>query len=103
MLAIRGAKPLNFEPSLTIALDESCRRQCRIMVETRTNAYQVRRNDFQEESISVYFTLRQYGSLPHDSSLGETFRELRRDCETILEQHVIDEILRPLAHAISTK
>ena len=103
LLSIEGGKPLNFEPSLTIALDEGCRRQCRIMIETRTNAYQVRRSEFPEESISVYFTVRQYGSMPHDSSLPETFRELRRDCETLLHERVIDDVLKPLAHAISMK
>ena len=103
LLSIGGGKPLNFEPSLTMALDDSCRRQCRIMIETRTNAYQVRRNDFNEEAISVYFTVRQYGSMPHDSSLPETFKELRRECETLLHERVIDDVLKPLAHAISMK
>ena len=33
LLEIPGAKPLNFEPSLTISLDEGCRRQARLMIE----------------------------------------------------------------------
>ncbi len=103
LLSIPGGRPLNYEPSLTMALDSSCRRQCRLMIETRTNAYQVRRNDFNEEAISVYFMVRQYGSLPHDSSLVQTLAELREVCEDLLEEHVIDEVLRPLAQAISTK
>ena len=40
---IPGSKVLNFEPNVTIALEDSCRRQARLMIETRTNAYQVRR------------------------------------------------------------
>lgn len=103
LLSLSGSKPLNYEPSLTIALEDNCRRQCRIMIETRTNAYQVRRNDFQEEAISVYFTVRQYGSMPHDSSLPETLKQLRKVCENLLQEHVIDEVLKPLAQAISTK
>jgi hypothetical protein len=102
-LSLRGGRPLNYEPSLTMALDESCRRQCRIMIETRTNAYQVRKNDFHEEAITVYFTVRQYGSQPHDSKLPDTVRELRTVCEELLHEHVIDEVLKPLAQAISTK
>lgn len=103
LLGIPGARALNFEPSLTISLEESCRRQCRLMIETRTNAYQVRRNDFPEDSISVYFTMRQYGSIAHNDSFEEKLRELRRDCETLLQEHVIEEVLKPLATAISTK
>ncbi|MEZ6066557.1 MAG: hypothetical protein R3B90_12810 [Planctomycetaceae bacterium] len=103
LLSIPGSKPLNFEPSITLALDDGCRRQCRVLIETRTNAYQVRRNDFQEESISVYFTVRQYGSLPHDSSLPDTIRDMRGVCEEMLHEHVIDNILKPLAQTIATK
>lgn len=103
LLTVEGGKPLNFEPNLTISLSDDCRRQCRLMIETRTNAYQVRRHDFPEEPISVYFTLRQYGSLPHDGSYEQTLNELREDCERLLEQHVVDQILRPLAQAISRK
>lgn len=103
LLDIPGAKPLNFEPSLTISLDESCRRQCRLVIETRTNAYQVRRNDFPEDAISVYFTVRQYGSLAHDGSFPATLEELRGTSEELLREHVIDQVLKPLAQAIATK
>ncbi|MGD9855145.1 MAG: hypothetical protein AB7U20_09375 [Planctomycetaceae bacterium] len=103
LLDIPGAKTLNFEPSLTISLEEDCRRQCRLMVETRTNAYQVRRSEYPEDQISVYFTVRQYGSLPHDASYETTLSELCRDCELLLNEHVVDQVLKPLAQAISTK
>jgi hypothetical protein len=103
LLDIPGARVLNFEPSLTLSLEDDCRRQCRLMIETRTNAYQVRRNDFPDDHISVYFTVRQYGSLQHDASYEETLLELRRDCEELAEEHLIDQVLKPLALAISTK
>jgi hypothetical protein len=103
LLSIPGGRPLNYEPSITLALDESCRRQCRILIETRTNAYQVRRNDFHEEAITVYFTVRQYGSLPHDSSLAESLKQMRGTCEELLQEHVIEQVLKPLQQAISTK
>lgn len=100
---IPEAVPLNFEPSMTVALDESCRRQARLMVETRTSAYQVRRRDFQEEPISIYFTLRQYGSLPPETTYDQTLSELQEVSEEILQQHVLEGVVRPLAQAISTQ
>jgi hypothetical protein len=103
VLSIPGSKPLNFEPSVTISLDESCRRQCRLVIETRTSAYQVRRNEFGEEPISVYFTVRQYGSQAHDGSLAKTFGELKESAEQILQEHVIEQVLKPLAAAISRR
>ena len=100
---IPGGQILNFEPSLTIALEDSCRRQARVFVETRTNAYQVRRGDFPEEQISVYFTVRQYGSLASDTTFQETVQSLRAQSEELMEKYVIDQILKPLAQTIAAK
>ncbi len=103
VLSVEGARPLNFEPSITMALTDDCRRQARLLIETRTNAYQVRRDDYPEEAISVYFTIRQYGSLPHNGNFVETLTELRNECERLLNAHVIEQVLRPLHQAISQK
>ena len=101
MLDIPGAKVLNFEPSMTVSLDEACRVQARLMIETRTNAYQVRRGDFPEDQISVYFTVRQYGSLEHDRSYEETLVDLRERSEQLMDDYVVEHVLRPLSSAIS--
>lgn len=103
LMEIPGARMLNFEPSLTVGLDEACRQQARLMIETRTNAYQVRRGEFPEDQISVYFTLRQYGSLDPDTSFEETLKRLRTICEELVDTYVVGHVLRPLAQAISTK
>ena len=103
LLEIPGSKVLNFEPSITVSLEETCRRQARLMIETRTNAYQVRRNDFPEDLITVYFTVRQYGSLEPDTSFEETLDHLREQCDYLLDTYVVDQVLRPLAQAIATK
>src|SRR4051794_23716428 len=55
-----NTKVLGYEPSLMLALDESCRLQCRLNIETKTNAYQIRTQQFPEAPISVFFTIRQY-------------------------------------------
>lgn len=103
LLDISGAQVLNYEPSMTISLDESCRRQARLMIETRTNAYQVKRGEYPEEQISVYFTVRQYGSLDSATSYESTLAELRTQSEQLLERYVIDQVLRPLQQAISAR
>ena len=58
-----GATLIQHEPVMTISLDDECRLQCRISIEPRTNAYQIRTGEFQEEQLSVFVTARQYGSL----------------------------------------
>lgn len=103
LMDIPGSQVINLEPSMTIALDDTCRLQGRLMVETRTNAYHVRRGDYPEEQISVYFTVRQYGSLPPGVTYEDTLQKLREHNDRLLGQHVVDQILRPLAQAISAK
>ncbi|MFN0052969.1 MAG: hypothetical protein ACKV0T_12350, partial [Planctomycetales bacterium] len=66
-------------------------------------AYHVRRGDFPEEQISVYFTVRQYGSLTPGVSFEETLAILRENSEVLLRQRVVNQVLRPLAQAISAK
>lgn len=101
--ALRGASVLNYEPTVTLALEDSCRRQARLMIETRTNAWQVRRQEFPEERISVYFTVRQYGSLGPEMSFIETLHDLRQQSEDLLDRCVIEQVVRPLAQAISAR
>ena len=88
---------------VTISLDEKCRRQARLWIETRTSAYQVQRGEFPEEQITVYFAVRQFGSLSSSNSFESTLQQLRQQCEELLERRVIDQVLKPLQQAISTK
>ncbi len=98
-----GTAVINYEPSFTVALDEECRTQFRLSVETRTNAYQVRTGDFSEEQISVYVTARQYGSLGPDDTFVETLQRLSKVCHEMVDNHVADNILEPLARTIALK
>jgi hypothetical protein len=97
------SRVLNFEPSITLALDEACRLQARLSVETRTNAFQVRTGEFEDDQISVYFTVRQYWGNGPDRSFVESFRNQRAIGEQIVREHVVPRVVRPLARAISSR
>lgn len=103
LLGTPRARVINYEPSLTLALDESCRLQCRISIETRTNAYQVRTGEFGDDQISVYFTVRQYWGTGPDSTFLESFRRQREIGEELLQHSVIPKIVRPLAQVIAAR
>lgn len=98
-----GVNVINFEPSVTLALDEDCRMQCRLSIETRTNAYQVRTGDYPEEQLSVYLTARQYGSLGPDTTFVTALESLAKTCHEMVDNYVIDAVLRPLARTIAMK
>lgn len=94
---------IHYEPCLTLALDRECRRQCRVSLETRTNAYHVRTGEYPEEQLSVYVTCRQYGSLSHEEAFVSTFHELVQLCQQVIDTYVIDNVLQPLARIIATQ
>ena len=98
-----GARVLDFEPSITLALDESCRLQCRLSIETRTNAVQVRTGEYPEEQISIYLTVRQYWGTGPERSFLDAFRRQRAIGEELITEKIIPRIIRPLAAAISSK
>jgi len=103
MLQIPGTKVINYEPSLMLALDDACRLQCRLSIETRTNAYQIRTGQFPEAPISVYFTVRQYWGRQNFKDFGESYRNQRRVVQELVESHIISAIVRPLAQTIAAK
>jgi len=102
-LDIPASKLLNYEPCITLALDESLRLQCRLAIETRTNAYQIRTGDFHDEQISLYFTVRQYWGFEQNKTFIESLQRQRNVGEEILLEHVIPNVIVPIAEAISTK
>jgi hypothetical protein len=103
LFEVPGSRIVNFEPSLTLALDETCRLQSRLSVETRTNAYQIRTGDFPDDQISVYFTVRQYWGTGPEMSFAESFRRQREIGEEAIQRIVIPRVVRPLAQAIASR
>ncbi len=103
LVEVPRARVLNFEPSITLALDESCRLQSRLSVETRTNAFQVRTGEFTDDQISVYFTIRQYWGNGPDRSFLDSFRAQRSIGEEIMKNQVVPRIVRPLARVIASR
>jgi hypothetical protein len=97
------ARVINFEPALTLALNESCQLQCRLAIETRSTAYQVRTREFNEDQIRVYFTVRQYWGLGPDLTFLDSLRRQREAGEEILQQAVIPRIVKPLAQVIASR
>ena len=103
MVDIEGAKLVAFDPSIQIALEDDCRTQCRVSVEPRTTAYHVRTGEFPEEQLSVYLTMRRYGSLNSDETYEAKLRDLHQRAVKILDDYVIESIVEPLRAIIAIK
>jgi len=94
-------KVLSNEPAIQFALDEECRTQCRVSIESRTTAYQVRTGDYAEDQLSVYLTVRRYDSLQADESFDKEFDRLAGLCRDLVDEYLVAAVLRPLQEAIS--
>jgi hypothetical protein len=102
--AMAGAglgKPIEFEPSLVISLDDDCYLQARLSLETRSSSYQVRTGRYDEEPISVYFTVRQYPEIGKVLDFVKSFAKQCELCEDMTERIVVPNIIQPVAAAIS--
>jgi hypothetical protein len=93
---------IEFEPSLVVALDESCYFQARLSLETRSSSYQVRLGSYEEEPISIYLTLRQY---PQPGKVMNPVKALEQQLaagEEMVRRLVIPNVVQPIAAAIAT-
>ena len=103
LLQVQGTKVLGYEPSLMLALDESCRLQCRLNIETKTNAYQIRTGQFPESPITVYFTIRQYWARQTGKTFIEGYQNQRKICQEMVDNHIIPAVIKPLSQTIESK
>jgi hypothetical protein len=98
-----GATVISHEPLIRLSLDEECRMQCQVNIETRTSAYHIRTGEFPEEQLSVYVTARQYGSLEPGATFGSSIAKLLQICRDLTDDYVTDGVLRPLQNTIALK
>jgi hypothetical protein len=98
-----GAKAVDFQPTVTVALSDDCRLQARIDIVTRTNSYQVRTGDYSDDVISVYLILRRYwGDRPREP-LDKLLSELAERAEQLCDRHVLPKVIRPIWAAIASR
>jgi len=98
-----GAIPVDFEPTVVVALDPECRIQARLSVVTRTTADQVRSGDYRNDCISVFFGVRRYWSTETEDTFADAFDRQCRTCEDMVNRTVIPKILQPIQQAIATR
>lgn len=104
MFITEGAnKCVEAEPSLVISLDDDCYNQAKLTIETRSNSYQVRTGQYEDEPISIYLTVRGY---PAPTKALEPKAAFDRQCEAgedLCNRIIIPQLVQPLAAAIATK
>lgn len=98
-----GAKAVDFQPTVTVALTDDCRLQARIDVVTRTNSYQVRTGDYADDVISIYLILRRYwGDRPREP-MEKLFTQMTERADALCTSHIVPRVLRPISAAIASR
>src|SRR6202012_2909910 len=92
-----GARPVDFQPTVTVALSDDCRLQARIDVVTRTNSYQVRTGDYSNDAISVYLILRRYWGDRPKEPLEKMLPQMAERCEELCMTHLLHKVLKPIS------
>jgi hypothetical protein len=100
---VTGAKAVDFQPTVTVALSDDCRLQARIDIVTRTSSYQVRTGEFSEEMISVYLILRRYWGDRPKQPMEEMFVQMAEQAEALSNSHIVPRVLRPISSAIASR
>lgn len=94
-------RSIGFEPTITLAMDEECCLQARLVIETRCGSYQVRTGQYEDEPISVYFTVRGYPRQGGLMNMDESFEQQCELAEDMVDRLVIPHVINPIAAAIA--
>jgi hypothetical protein len=98
-----GRRLIGNDYGMTVAIDEDCRTQFRLHIEPRTTAYAIKSGEFGEEPLSVYLTVRRYGSLEGDDSYASLLERLFQNADSLIKEFVVDQVLLPIQHTISIR
>lgn len=98
-----GVRPVDVQPTIMIGLNDDLRLQARLDVLTRTTPAQLRTGQFNDESISVYLTVRRFYDEPPREALAEVFAQLAERAQHLVDDHVLPRIIRPISSAIASR
>lgn len=98
-----GAKAVDVQPTITVALSEDQRLQARLDVVTRSSGQPARGPEFGGEAISVYLILRRYWGDRGREPVETLLEQLARRAETMAHQFVVPRVIQPLRAAIGTR
>jgi hypothetical protein len=103
LLAEPGARAVDAQPSIAVALSEDCLLQARIEVLTRTDSQQIRSGEYSDDEISIYLTVRRYWGDRPRQPLAAIFADMFALADDLATRRVVPGILRPISSAIASR
>ncbi|MCI0630034.1 MAG: hypothetical protein L0Y44_05200 [Phycisphaerales bacterium] len=94
---------LEAQPFIGFSLNGECDLQAFVEIKTRTSAREVSNGRYEDEPISVYLMVRQYGPLKTMEDFATTFKSLSTHIESLAQERVIPNIVMPIRDAILSR
>lgn len=94
---------IDAQPYFGIALTPSCDLQAYVEVKSRTTTYEVRNDTYENQPISVLFTMRKYWGVQESPSLAEALGTLFDKADELASQTIVPTFVNPLAAAIASR
>lgn len=98
-----GSHLMSFDPAIQITLDETFKTHARINFEPRTTVYQTKTGEYNEDMLSVFVTIRRFESLTPEEQFPQELARLEGFMRELMDNYVIEHILKPLQTAIATR
>jgi hypothetical protein len=98
-----GARAVDFQPTVTVALSDDCRLQARIDVITRTNSYQVRTGEYSDDVISVYLVLRRFWGDRPKLAMDKLALQMADRADALCANHIVPRVIKPISAAIASR
>jgi hypothetical protein len=96
----QGEAVIEAQPFIGFALNSRCDMQAYVEIKTRTRAAEIAAGHYDDEPISVYLTVRQYGSLKTIDDIKACFGGLAGHIERLAEERLLPSVIVPLRDAI---
>lgn len=99
----RAAHVIDVQPYFGVALSPECDLQAYVEVRSRTTTYEVRREAYEGQPITVFLTVRKYWGVAPPHSLGEALGLLFDVATDLATEKVVPSLVNPLAAAIASR
>lgn len=103
LVHVEDESVLEAQPFVGFSLNGNCDLQAFVEIKTRTTAREISTGRFDDEPISVYLTVRQYGSLKSIEDFAAAFGMLAGHIERLAEERVIPHVVMPIRETILSR
>lgn len=94
---------IDAQPFLGLSISENCDTQVYLEIKSRTSTYEVRTQQYDQQPLGVYLTLRKYWGFSDSDSLLDAHTHLTNKAEEWAADKIVPLIVNPLAMAIASR